>query len=90
MNSGRKILLWGVVIVLYPIAINLANAFPDSTNRCGKVLHTVKNKFQYQFLIRGFVQSYVSLFLACVLNAYTVRLRLPDWLSSSGRIARRS
>ena len=71
LNSGRKLLLWGVLLFSYPI-VKLASAiFGAMKHKPCKLWAKLEVRYKYQFIIRALAQSYVSMVLTALLNVYT-------------------
>ena len=67
--SGRKILIWAALIIAYPFIYYMAGKYADK-NKCCAVWATANNSYQYTLLLRGVIMSYVSMFLAALLNIF--------------------
>ena len=67
--SGRKILIWVALTVLYPVVYYMKTKYSDKHKLCG-VWKDVDNTYKYSLLLRGVLVSYVSMFLAATLNIF--------------------
>ncbi|CDW72739.1 UNKNOWN [Stylonychia lemnae] len=65
--SGRKILMWTLLIVAYPAVWYMDKKYADKHKYC-KLWKKVEIKFRYTLLLRGVIMSYVSMYLAFVLG----------------------
>jgi len=70
--SGRKILLWGALIVMYPFIWYLKRNYADKHKFC-KLWENIELKYRYTLILRAMLLSYVSLLLASTLNIYRMQ-----------------
>jgi magnesium-transporting ATPase (P-type) len=67
--SGRKILIWAALILLYPVVYYLRKKYSDKHKFC-EIWRSINQKYEYTLLLRGFIMSYCSMFLAASLNLF--------------------
>jgi hypothetical protein len=67
--SGRKILLWLLIIIVYPFVWYMKSKYADKHKLC-KPWVSVEQKFRYTMLLRGVIMSYVSMYLAFILGIF--------------------
>ncbi|CDW91263.1 fu domain containing protein [Stylonychia lemnae] len=71
--SGRKIIIWTLIIVAYPFVWYMKNKYSDKHKLC-KLWVGTEQKFRYTLLLRGVIMSYVSMYLAFVLGIFQMNL----------------
>lgn len=69
--SGRKILIWCGLLVAYPFVWYMHTKYADKHKYC-KLWTTAEQKFRYTMLLRGMLMSYVSMYLAAILNIFNM------------------
>eukprot|EP00347_Sterkiella_histriomuscorum_P010294 403376857 len=71
--SGRKILLWTLIILAYPVVYYMKKNYADKHKLC-RLWIKAEQKFRYTLLLRGVIMSYVSMYLAFVLGIFKMNL----------------
>lgn len=67
--SGRKVLIWAVLLIFYPVVLYMKKKYADKHKFC-KFWESLEQKYRYNLLLRGVIVSYASMLLACVLNIF--------------------
>lgn len=79
--SGRKILIWVGILVAWPFVYYMKSKYANKHVFC-RIWNTAEEKFRYTLLLRGMLMSYVSMYLAFILNIYQMRLStIPNIIS---------
>jgi hypothetical protein len=71
--AGRKLLLWGCLILSYPIIWYLKRNYADKHKFC-KVWESLEQRYRYTFFLRGIMICFTSMVLASTLNIYNMQL----------------
>ncbi|CDW80137.1 UNKNOWN [Stylonychia lemnae] len=71
--SGRKIILWTLIILAYPFVWYMKRKYADKHKFC-RVWVDAESKFRYTMLLRGVIMSYVSMYLAFILGIFQMDL----------------
>eukprot|EP00347_Sterkiella_histriomuscorum_P005534 403356244 len=71
--SGRKILLWTLIIFAYPFVWYMKRKYADKHKLC-QMWVKAEQKFRYTLLLRGVIMSYVSMYLAFILGIFQMDL----------------
>jgi len=71
--SGRKILIWIGILVAWPFVSYMKSKYADKHVFC-RIWNTAEEKFKYSLILRAMLISYVSMYLAFILNIYEMKL----------------
>ena len=71
--SGRKILIWTLIIIAYPFVWYMKRKYADKHKLC-RLWVKAEQKFRYTLLLRGVIMSYVSMYLAFILGIFQMDL----------------
>lgn len=71
--SGRKIVLWTTLIIVYPFVWYMKRKYADKHKLCRPWVK-IEQKFRYTLLLRGVIMSYVSMYLAFLLGIFKMNL----------------
>ena len=69
--SGRKILIWTGLLISYPIVWYMKSKYADKHKLCRFWIST-EQKYRYTMVLRGVIMSYLSMYLAAILNVYAM------------------
>lgn len=67
--AGRKLLLWGGFLALYPFIWYLKRNYADKHKFC-KLWETLELKYRYTFVLRAILLTYPSFMMASALNFF--------------------
>lgn len=70
--SGRKCLIWLAMVLAYPIIYYMNKKYADKHKFC-HFWKGIDQKYHYTLLLRGFIMSYVSMFLAATLAIFKMK-----------------
>ena len=65
--SGRKILIWTGLLFSYPVVWYMKGKYADKHKLCRFWIGT-ELKYRYTMILRGVLMSYLSMYLAAILN----------------------
>lgn len=71
--SGRKVLIWFLIIVAYPFVAYMKTRYANKHKLC-KIWELAEAKFKYTMILRLLIMSYATFFLAAMLNIYMMQL----------------
>jgi hypothetical protein len=71
-TSGRKILIWAILIICYPFIYYMKKKYADKHRFC-KFWEKIEKMYRYNLLLRGVVMSYASMMLSALLNIWSMR-----------------
>lgn len=71
--SGKKLLLWGGLLITYPIVWYMKSNYADKHKFC-RLWEKLELRYHYVFLLRLLFLSYVSTILATTLNIYKLEM----------------
>jgi hypothetical protein len=67
--TGRKLLLWGCLLGIYPVIWYLKRNYADKHKFC-KLWEKIEQRYRYVFFLRGITLAYMTMVLAATLNIY--------------------
>jgi hypothetical protein len=71
--SGRKVLIWFMIVVAYPFVAFMRGRYANKHRFC-KVWEFAEKKFKYTMILRLLIMSYATFFLAAMLNIYMMEM----------------
>ncbi len=71
--SGRKILIWILILVAWPFVYYMKTKYANKHKICA-LWEKAEQKFRYTLILRGMLMSYVSMYLAFILNLFKMDL----------------